>query len=246
MSEFRSDELPPGGRLFPEVAARPSASTILLRESEAGLETLMIERLGGSSFAPGAWVFPGGAVDPEDGGIAGDFREDLTLATRKVCAVRELFEETGIWIGAPLDDAEEWRRGLLGGTRRFADLASGSRPSLDRLTWTSHWFTPVGSPKRFDTYFFLVRVPSDCEAHAEKSEAVATLWITPEAALERRERGELSMVFPTVRNLKAICGYRDAEALVASRQGVKIEPVLPVIVMSGGTARLGVPGEEAL
>lgn len=228
------------------VAAVPSASTILLRDTAAGFETLLLERHQKSSFVPGAWVFPGGAVDAGDAAIAKTFSEDLTLATMKLCGIRELFEETGIWIGEPLGDPDAWRRGLLDGTRHFADLAAIARPSLDRLVWTSRWITPDGVPKRFDTYFFLLRVPPETIAVPENSEAVDVLWIPPEEALAREERRELPMVFPTIRNLRAICGFSDAESLVASRRGVEISPVQPVLVVSGGTKRLIVPGEEPL
>lgn len=240
------DEQMERGTGDPSVPAIPAASTILLRDSANGFETLLLERHQRSSFVPGAWVFPGGAVDASDTEIAKTYDEDLTLATMKVCGIRELFEETGIWTGGTLGNLEEWRHGLLEGTRHFADLVEAARPDLERLVWTSRWITPADVPKRFDTYFFLLRVPADSVAVAQNSEAVNVLWISPEEALEREERRELPMVFPTIRNLKAICGFADAESLVASRTGIEIKPVQPILVVSGGTKRLVVPGEEPL
>lgn len=244
MPDVRDDNLPRGAGSAGEVAAVPSASTILLRGRDGTLETLLIERHQRSSFAPGAWVFPGGMVDEGDAEIAAQLSEDMTLTTRKICAIRELFEETGIWIGGPLQNEAAWRRGLLDGSRGFRDLVAMARPAVDRLVWTSRWITPVVAPKRFDTYFFLLHVRADTVAVPQGSEVVDSLWISPEEALERQQRDELPMVFPTIRNLRAISGFRHAATLLASREGVEIRPVQPVLVVKDGTSRLIVPGED--
>src|SRR5260221_14527254 len=86
-----------------DVSAVPAASVIVVRDGP--LEVLMLRRHGTASFAPNAWVFPGGVVD------AGDERGSI-LATMRVAAARELFEETGIWLGKPLAEAGEKRRAL--------------------------------------------------------------------------------------------------------------------------------------
>jgi 8-oxo-dGTP pyrophosphatase MutT (NUDIX family) len=112
-----------------EVTPVPAASIILLRDDP--LEVLMIRRHERSSFAPDVWAFPGGVLEESDR-IAG---RGILLNAMRIAAARELFEETGISLGSPLD--------------------------LERLVWTSHWITPVAMPKRFDTYFFLARVGRD-------------------------------------------------------------------------------------
>jgi 8-oxo-dGTP pyrophosphatase MutT (NUDIX family) len=74
---------------------RPSASVVLLRRggkhADRALEVLLLKRTEKAKFMPGVWVFPGGAVDPEDG-------EDE--AGHRACAVRELHEEAGIELSA--------------------------------------------------------------------------------------------------------------------------------------------------
>jgi 8-oxo-dGTP pyrophosphatase MutT (NUDIX family) len=74
---------------------RPAASVVLLRRggkhSERALEVLLLKRTEEAKFMPGVWVFPGGAVDPEDGESEGGYR---------ACAVRELEEEAGIALAA--------------------------------------------------------------------------------------------------------------------------------------------------
>jgi 8-oxo-dGTP pyrophosphatase MutT (NUDIX family) len=196
--------------------AVPAASVIVLRE--APLEVLMLRRGAGASFVPNAWVFPGGAVDEDDA-------RGTTLDTMRVTAARELFEETGIWLGAPPADAATRRRALLAGEIAFASLLAEAPAELEKLVWTSHWITPTPVPKRFDTYFFVAAVPRDAEATLEGDECADLRWLAPEAAL-----AELDMVFPTIKNLEALRGYDTAAELIDSRRGAVIEAIQPIIV----------------
>ena len=89
---------------MPDVHPLPAASVLLVREMPGGdegvgLEVLMLRRHENSSFMPGAWVFPGGIVEPSDAEIARSLGHDSLLGTMRVAAVRETFEESGIWIG---------------------------------------------------------------------------------------------------------------------------------------------------
>jgi 8-oxo-dGTP pyrophosphatase MutT (NUDIX family) len=213
-----------------EVEALPAASVLVLRPGErnAPLEVLMLRRSAEASFVPDAWVFPGGMVEDLDRELAREHGDGSRLGAMRVAAARELFEETGVWLGEPLEDAEHKRRRLLAGSLSFRALLSESPIDFSQLVWTSHWITPFGVPKRFDTYFFLTRVSREVRATAENTEAVDVIWIAPEEALERR--AEMRMVFPTLRNLEAICGYDSAAALIASREGVEIRAIRPEIV----------------
>ncbi|HEX2835935.1 MAG TPA: NUDIX domain-containing protein [Thermoanaerobaculia bacterium] len=207
-----------------EVIAVPAASVIVLRD--APLEVLMMRRHAQSSFMPDAWVFPGGVAEQIDNELAdGEF-----LSAMRYTGVRETFEETGVWLGAPLDDAEHKRKRLLAGSLTLRHLVSEAPVDLESLVWTSRWITPVGVPKRFDTYFFLARVPRDVVASAEQQEGVDVTWIRAADALARHAAGEMKMVFPTLRTLESLRAFEDAGSLIDSRRGVTIEPIQPVLV----------------
>lgn len=202
----------------------PAASVIVLRDDP--LEVLMLRRHEKSSFVPGAWVFPGGIAEESDAEIAGGD----TLTTMRVTGARETFEETGVWLGLPLDDAEHKRRRLLAGSVTFRHLLGDAPIDFGKLVWTARWITPEGLPSRFDTYFFLAKVSRDVVATPEQQEAVDVVWIAPAEALTRAEDGRMQMVFPTRRNLEALEGWKNADVLIDSRRGAEIAPVQPVLV----------------
>lgn len=95
------------------------------------------------------------------------------------------------------------------------------------LVCTSRWITPIGIPKRFDTWFFLARVPRVAVVTIDRAEIVDSMWIAPADALARRD---LKLVFPTIKNLEAIAGFTSVDVLIESRRGAVIEPVQPVLV----------------
>lgn len=205
------------------VPVLPAASAIILRD--APLEVLMLQRHASASFMPNAWVFPGGVTESLDRELASS-----ELDAMKITAVRETFEESGVWLGAPLQDAEQKRERLFAGELTMRELLTEGRVELETLVYTSRWITPVGVPKRFDTYFFLGTVPRDVVATAELRETTAVQWINPADALALHAAKEMQMVFPTLRNLEALAGFDTARELLDSRRGVSIEPVLPVLV----------------
>lgn len=195
-----------------EVTPIPAASVILLRDGP--LETLMIRRHENRSFAPDVWAFPGGAVEPSDEELGGG----VLLNTMRFAAARELFEETGIWLGVPRAPVD-----------------------LDRLVWTSRWITPVGRPKRFDTYFFLACVGRDTVTKLQESEAIDSIWISPADAVQRHMAGEFPVVFPTLKNLEAIVGFRSAAELIESRRNVDIPTTRPVLIVENGREKIVLP-----
>lgn len=206
----------------------PAASVIVVRDDP--FEVLMLRRHEKSSFVPNAWVFPGGIAEGSDA-------QGSLLDTMRMTGVRETFEETGVWLGAPLVDAERKRRELLDGKIAFRELLAEGPVELSRLVWTSRWITPRGIPKRFDTYFFLATVSREAVATAEQNEVVDVTWIHPSAALAKHAAREMQMVFPTLRNLEAITGFDRASALLDARRGATIEAIEPVLVNGKPTLR---------
>jgi 8-oxo-dGTP pyrophosphatase MutT (NUDIX family) len=231
--EVSNDQLPRGAGDAPEVAPVPAASVILLRDSP--LEVLMMRRHAKASFVPDAWVFPGGIVEASDR----DLGDGTEISTMRVAAIRELFEESGIWLGAPLDDVDGKRRALLKGETTFGSLAREAPLDLDALVQTSRWVTPIGVPKRFDTCFFLAIADGDAVPSVddgEDGEAVEVRWITPAAAIET-----LPIVFPTLKNLEALAGFESAQQLLDSRRGIDIPTTRPVLVVENGKKKIILP-----
>ncbi len=214
-----------GQMLSDEGKALPAASAIVIRDDP--FEVLMMRRHAGASFMPNAWVFPGGIAEDLDHELGGLW----------VTAARETFEETGVWLGAPLEDAEHKRRRLLAGSISIRQLLAEAPLDPQTLVLTSRWITPVGVPKRFDTYFYLVKVPRATIATPEDHEAVDVTWIHPANALAKHVAREMQMVFPTLRNLEALRGFATADELIESRRGAVIEPIMPVLVDGKPTLR---------
>ncbi len=130
------------------------------------------------------------------------------------------------WVfpGGTADPGEDLRATAVRETFEEAGLTLDP----ESLVPASRWITPVGLPKRFDTYFYLARVERDAAVTIDQREIVDSMWIAPAEALERRR--ELSLVFPTIKNLEAIAGFTSIGELLESRRGATIEPVLPVLV----------------
>jgi 8-oxo-dGTP pyrophosphatase MutT (NUDIX family) len=192
---------------------------VLLRDSPGGVEVYMLRRPTASSFAAGAYVFPGGVLDAADSapatlalapgldvavaaarlGLEGD-EGRLRGAGLHLCAVRELFEETGVLIGRAGDGADlaTARAELLAGAEAAEVLARhGLELAPERLRYVAHFITPADSPRRFDTYFFLTAVPPGQEPESHIGEAVDGAWHLPGALLERHLDDRLVLMTPT-------------------------------------------------
>jgi 8-oxo-dGTP pyrophosphatase MutT (NUDIX family) len=205
-----------------------AASVIVVRDDP--FEVLMLQRHEASSFVPQAWVFPGGIVEASDRRLAAERYGEYSDAAIRLAAVRETFEESGIWLGAPLSDPAGARHLLQRSPDAFGDLAARAAVDLARLTPASRWITPKGLPRRFDTWFFIAVVSRDLTASVDESETTDLAWISPEQALSRSAAGEMKMVFPTLRNLESIRSFRSSAELVESRRGTTIEPIEPILV----------------
>jgi 8-oxo-dGTP pyrophosphatase MutT (NUDIX family) len=223
------------------VVPRPASTVLTLRDGENGYEILMLRRSERSSFMASAYVFPGGAVDAEDGAkdIAFGLTDEVAssrLSTPNgglahyVAALRELFEEAGLLIACTsdgrvlsagnqhdLDRFAEHRRALNAGELRFVDMMrdEGLRVDLRGVAYLAHWITPEGLSRRFDTRFFVVLAPSGQFATHDAGETVADLWIRPTEALAAQARGEFQLMTPTMRNLEAIAHFREAREVLS-------------------------------
>ncbi|HEX6147720.1 MAG TPA: NUDIX domain-containing protein [Acidimicrobiia bacterium] len=202
---------------MPNVAARPAATVMLIRDGVEGIEVLMVRRHGRGFFG-GLTAFPGGAVDPVD-------RSDLASAVVigdgpdqefRVAALRELAEETGLaLIGSGVTPAPPGR-----GAELLTALGAGGL-LLDgsRLVLVSRWVTPEFAPTRFDTRFYLAGVGDVPEIRLDPEELVAHMWIHPADALALEESGELKMFLPTIAHLRWLERRADVEQAIAASRG---------------------------
>lgn len=219
----------------------PAATLVLMRPGAAAPELLMIERGAGMAFAPGAFVFPGGRIDPDD--RAG--RDELNAA--KVAAIRETIEETGIAVAitpAPDDTLEGELRAKLADGAAFSELLVGHGLSLrlDALVPFARWCPTFKETRNFDTLFFVARAPSDSSAPlADAVESVHALWITAVDMLARADRSDARIIFPTRRNLERLARFSSFEDAEADARAFPIETIVPWIESRNETDWLCIP-----
>jgi 8-oxo-dGTP pyrophosphatase MutT (NUDIX family) len=153
----------------------------------------------------------------------------------------------GAWVfpGGAVDRAEgqgdhAFRAAAI---RELEEEASIAIPDPGELVPFSRWITPAEVKVRFDTWFYLAPAPAGAEARPDGSEVVDARWYAPTAALEARHRGELFLVFPTIKHLEQLSGFGSAEELLAHARGREIHPVQPRVFLQGETARIVLPGE---
>jgi 8-oxo-dGTP pyrophosphatase MutT (NUDIX family) len=227
------------------VPIRDAATVMLLRDGPTGIEVQMLRRNLASDFVGGAYVFPGGAVDPEDSGPEVESvargRTDTSASELLgiesgglafwVAAIRESFEEAGLLLA--VDDEEvvvdlhadpvvaerfvHHRRAVDSGELRLVDLcrAEGLRLAVDSMQYFSRWITPFGAPRRYDTRFFVAHAPTAQTPLHDDREVIASLWIGPDEALARHAAGEFELIFPTVRSLEALQRFERADDVVS-------------------------------
>jgi len=178
----------------PKDAIRDAATVVLVRNDRDAPQVLMGQRGKGAAFMPSKFVFPGGAVDREDGGIPAAapmpeatarrlrLRADPALGDAlAMAAVRELWEETGLALSHPEGPRPE---NLPPDWESF--FAAGHHPAADGLEFIFRAITPPGRPRRFDARFFMVdasRVRGDIDDFSRAGSELGFLsWLTlPEA-----------------------------------------------------------------
>ena len=259
---------------MPTAAAVPrrAASLVVLRDAPEGLQVLLLRRADKPGDQnSGATVFPGGLLDEADRGHYERCHglDDRAASTRLalpsdglhyyVAAVRECFEEAGLLIGVdaagqPIDlgripEAELWelRKALHANRIGMAEVCEriGARLAVDRLAYLSHWITPLGMPKIFDTRFFVTRMPEGQRALHDSVEAVDLLWLTPAQALDPA-RG-LKLLNVTELTLRRVAAFDDAQSVIDAAHATAIVPMTrPRVGKDGSGARSVVnPGESA-
>lgn len=252
------------------VVPRPAATLIVVRDGASGIEVLLGEKTRKVNFAAGAFVFPGGAVDEGDHLAHTFFGSDRTdsecskaLGVESgglsywIAAIRECFEEVGIlfasWKQGTCKDAAEFvnllkklRADLKTTDCTFSDLIQSAGLTLDAgaLHYYSHWVTQAGSPRRYDTRFFIAAAPEGQTASHDGGELVSHRWVRPNDALDLDREGEISLMFPTFKTLEKLSEFSTVGELFADvRSRQIIQPMNPRKTVSAEGSKLVLPGD---
>jgi len=245
------------------------AATVILVSDRPDLHVLMLERTRRAVFGPGATVFPGGALDADDRSsrlLARVVDLDDAAASAehglgagglafRIAAVRECFEEAGILLalnavtGAPIEHGPQlgtFRDELNAGTLRFVDLLETHALVLcaRELRLFSHWLTPVGAPRRYNTWFFVAPAPDGADATHDDNELVASEWIRPFDALAQHANGKIDLIFPTEMSLRVLARYTCAGDLFDDLDAVTRDERGQLRVLTDGTGeRVALAGD---
>lgn len=246
----------------------------MLVRDDPDLHVFMLRRNLDAEWVGGAYVFPGGAVDGADRSdalaTAAPGRSDAEASARLglsegglgfwIAAVRETFEEAGVLLartadGVPIDvvadgaatRVAEARDALNRHERSFEEVIRAEDLLLDveSLHLFSHWITPSGMPRRYDTWFFVAEAPRGHAYLHDDGETIASVWIRPVDAIARADAGDLEIIFPTRKNLEALARFTTAAELVAYvRDASDVPPAIqPRLVADASGTRLLLPGD---
>jgi 8-oxo-dGTP pyrophosphatase MutT (NUDIX family) len=206
------------------VEARPAATVVVVQEGAWPFEVLLVRRSDKVAFMAGAFVFPGGRVDDEDRGRAREYKArtgssrftDLTPETElpyRLAAVREMQEEASLKL------------------------------SVDDLIPFAHWVTPEVEARRYDTRFFLARMPAGQNAQHDEGEMTELVWLTPHDAVERCRRDAMMLPPPTWTTLKELARFDSIERAVEWARTKPIVRVQPRFILDEIQTMLTLPGD---
>jgi 8-oxo-dGTP pyrophosphatase MutT (NUDIX family) len=148
----------------------------------------------------------------------------------------------GVWVfpGGAVDPGED---DVTAARRELEEEASVLLDPDDELVAFSRWITPPEVRIRFDTRFYLASLPAGAQPAVDGEECVDLAWRTPDGALRAHARGELLLVFPTIKHLEQLRLFASADAVLAHARGQEVVPVQPRVVGTGEEARIVLPGE---
>ncbi|MBW3084926.1 Hydroxyacylglutathione hydrolase [Austwickia sp. TVS 96-490-7B] len=247
-----------------------AASVVLLRDRPDGVEVFVLRRAATMTFAPSAYVFPGGRLDPHDttdlpwvGPSPAEWSrrldtpDALTAQALVVAAARELFEECGILLAGPdaqtvaaPDPEGTWldaRRRLERHEETFAALLHSHRLVLrtDLLRAVAQWITPAFEPRRYDTRFFAAVVPTGQAPDGDCSEAEDSRWIRPADLLAQADSGDAMLLPPTRHLLRQLVPVTDAAQWIAAHDGDRpLRAVTPTPILVGDDIMVVIDTDE--
>jgi len=241
----------------PPVEPLPAATVVLMRDRPAGRpEVLLVQRDRAARAGPGAYVFPGGVVEPQDRSpAAARLSPGLTpeqaqarLGTAAapaaalgyfVAAIRETFEEALVLLAAPRAGAPAAlpaRADLMQARERmhaqeldFVEWIAAQELELatGELVYFAHWITPEAIAERFSACFFLMRAPAAVEVEPDRREVLQHRWLEPAQAIAMRRQGDIHLMEPTVRNLELLAAFATTEEALRELNRREVRAILP-------------------
>ena len=244
---------------------------------DGGIEVFMLRRTFSAAFASGMFVFPGGKVDDVDGmediaeicdGLTDEHASSLLglpnggLAYWVAC-IRECFEEAGVLLArhettgdvvrfdAPevIERFNTERHNIHDGSIALLELCAqeGLRLTTDDIHYVSHWITPMGEKRRFDTRFFIARAPAAQEPLHDDGETIESFWIKPEEAIRRSHEKDLMLMPPTKANIEFLLPHKTTDEVMAAASKVGTpQTILPKIKIDsdGRVTGIAMPGDS--
>lgn len=208
---------------------RPASTVVLMDELS---RVYLTKRPLSMKFMGGFHVFPGGTVEKHDTVIENDYvnTDESQLSIRLsyyMAAARELFEEVGILLGTtqdgfpvqlPKEKVMNYRNDLLIGEIPFNHVLAQENLHFDPLclTYFGQIITPEESPIRFDTRFFLAKLPQGQNPEPDQKEIDGAFWMKPEAALTAFYTKKIKLAPPTILALQAIIDFQQSGILKMS------------------------------
>ena len=159
-----------------------------------------------------------------------------------IAAIRETFEEAGILLGGKttgnfvsfhdekvLKRFNDYRRELNSSQITLVEIARKENIFLFLYTLIpySHWITPEFEKKRFNTRFFLAKLPPGQTTVADAMELTESLWVTPQEALEMHRRKKIILMPPTLKTIEELFAFRNIDELFSAAKTKIIYPILP-------------------
>ncbi|HUR89027.1 MAG TPA: NUDIX hydrolase [Ramlibacter sp.] len=246
---------------------RASATVVMLRDAPGGLEVFLLKRHGLSDVLGGAYVFPGGKVDRSDAEGELHARLDRTpvqlqatlnepdlrdedAAALFVAALRESFEESGVLFAAEAtSEVARTAWDLTREGRGFDETMAMMQLTLatgELVPW-SRWITPaIGGVvrKRFDTRFFLARVPHGQVPRHDERETTHSVWLSPREALRQYWAREIELAPPQIMSLAHLSRHAGAACAIAEAASRPPPLVQPEPFIDGSLHVICYPGDE--
>ena len=248
---------------------RAAATVVLLRDSTAGPEVLLLRRNAQASNMAGVYVFPGGKLDADDATLDADTHLDqphatlhanlnepdthsATAAGLYVAALREALEECGLLLAEPLGGTSAVNatraRAMLREGQPFAQVLGALQLRLQtrQLAPWSRWVTPLAptmGTRRFDTRFFVAQAPADQTALHDNEETTDSVWLAPRAALEQYRDGRIDLAPPQIMSLAHLARHASVASVLDAARRQPPPLILPEPFDHEGVRVLCYPGD---